>query len=399
MFVQIANVPRDYAWGSTTAIPELLGTAPTGRPQAELWLGTHPGSPSTVVLPDGSTGDLGQWLESVGATPQLPYLLKVLAAERPLSLQVHPSMVQARAGFERENALGIPRDAPHRNYRDAQHKPEVVVALSDAFHALSGFRALAEVQDDLAALAAVTTLSEDDLAALSRFAVRCTVSMHAPTEEAVRRELLDWVFSASPEAVRAGVALERAAAGLVGAASPSVATLRDLAGRYPGDPGTIVSLLLNRITLARGEAVYLPAGNIHAYLHGVGIEVMAASDNVLRGGLTPKHVDTAELFAVLDYATLPSPLLAAETLGEGVARWSPDVPDFQVWRLSPSANSPIPAPWRGVALGIVTEGEITLTEGDQRQTFRAGQSCAVCAEPGRVLVSGTGVIFAATVGD
>ena len=291
MFVEITNSPRDYAWGSTTLIPELLGVAPDGRPQAELWLGTHPGSPSRVVGRDGDLRDL------VG---ELPFLLKILAAGTPLSLQAHPTTAQAQAGFARENAAGVPLDAPHRNYKDPYAKPEMVYALSDEFRALCGFRPVAETRAVLDAVrpGLLPGLRSDaDLPAV--FA---------------------WLLSGDPEVadvVAAVEALSRDADG------DSWATVRLLAEHYPGDPGVAISLLLHTVVLRAGEALYLPAGNIHAYLSGLGIELMGPSDNVLRCGLTPKHVDVPELRRIVDFAPVADPRLTPTT-ADGLTVFTPD---------------------------------------------------------------------------
>ncbi len=261
----IGNTPRDYAWGSTTAIAGLLGTTPSGAPEAELWLGAHPGSPARILdstQTDGAT-DLAHWTETSG---KLPYLLKVLAAASPLSLQAHPSSAQALAGFERENAEGLAPDSPERNYKDPFHKPEMIFALSDPFDALCGFR---EPTDGRAAL---ERLAGGD-PAVAAFAA----TLDGPAAEVLRRAT-EWLLGGAPEVadvVDAVVAAARDAEGV------DADTVRMLAAAFPGDPGIVLALLLNRVALGPGDALYLPAGNIHAYLRGLGIELMAASDNVL----------------------------------------------------------------------------------------------------------------------
>lgn len=275
MFVEITNEPRDYAWGSTTLIPELLGVAPDGRPQAEIWLGTHPGSPTRAG--DGSLGDL---------TGELPFLLKILAAGSPLSLQAHPTTAQAQEGFARENAAGIPLDAPQRNYKDPYAKPEMVYALSDEFRALCGFRPVA-----------VTRAVLD--AARPGLLPELRTDADIPT-------VFAWLLSGE-----SGVAavVDEVSAVARDAEGDSWRTVRGLVEAYPGDPGIAISLLLHTVVLRRGEALYLPAGNIHAYQSGLGIELMGPSDNVLRCGLTPKHVDVAELLRIVDFAPVADPRL------------------------------------------------------------------------------------------
>ncbi|MDQ1574031.1 MAG: mannose-6-phosphate isomerase, partial [Actinomycetota bacterium] len=250
MFVGIANTPRDYAWGSRDDIAQLLGRKPSGGPEAEYWLGTHPGSPSRLET-GGTLSDL----------TTLPFLLKVLAADAPLSLQAHPNLEQARAGFDRESALGIPLDSPTRNYKDALHKPELVYALSDEYHALCGFRSVAATRELLA------TLGPDPLVAglLDRL-----------VDDSSLRSVFEWLITRG-DGVDELVArvVELAASATVSSQAPlEFVTVGDLAAAYPGDPGIVIALLLNRVALRRGQVLYLPAGNIHAYLKGLGIELM-----------------------------------------------------------------------------------------------------------------------------
>lgn len=296
MFVEITNEPRDYAWGSTTLIPELLGTAPDGRPQAEIWLGTHPGSPTRVAGTD----------EALRATTgELPFLLKILAAGSPLSLQAHPTTAQAEDGFARENAAGIPLDAAERNYKDPFAKPEMVYALSDEFRALCGFRPVAATRAvlDAAAPGLFPELESD----------------------AGIRPLFEWLLSGHPDVapVVERVSAVAADAPSVGVAAESWRTVRGLVAAYPGDPGIAISLLLHSVVLRRGEALYLPAGNVHAYQEGLGIELMGPSDNVLRCGLTPKHVDVPELLRIVDFTPVADPRLLPATV-DGLTVFAPD---------------------------------------------------------------------------
>lgn len=370
MFVGITNAPRDYAWGSRSGIAGLLGTEPSGRPEAELWLGAHPGSPSQLV--DGS-GDL----RSVVEGGRLPFLLKVLAAESPLSLQAHPTPEQARAGFERENAAGIPLDAPHRNYKDPSAKPELIVAVSETFDALCGFRPVAETQASLDRLG--------HGAALDGLRSRLTGDGSLPA-------VFEWLITRG-DGVDELVATvgERAA----GADGLEFETVLRLAQAYPGDPGIVLSLLLHRVRLARGEALYLPAGNIHAYLEGVGIELMAASDNVLRGGLTPKHVDVAELLSVLDFTPRPVPYLRPEEPAPGVRVFRPDVPDFALFELTLDGSEAPTIPLPGPAIALCTGGAVLLSGVTDSAGLDRGDACFVSDEPD-VTVTGAGTLFLAT---
>lgn len=284
MFVSIENSPMTYDWGSIDAISEFLGKAPTGSHEAELWFGSHPMAPSKLTLAAGNPEQLSlaEWIEgnrdlALGGRGGLEFLLKLLAAEFPLSLQAHPSEIQAQQGFSRENALGIPVSAVERNYRDPFAKPELLVALSDRFEVLCGFSPLDKAQESLV-----------------------QVGLGHLAEKAIDLEsFLEWLFSGD-EAVTEAVA-EATEFSRRNDSSLAANTVLKLAKRFPGDPGIVCALLLNRTALSRGEAIFLPAGNIHAYLEGFGIELMASSDNVLRGGLTSKHVDSAELLRILDF--------------------------------------------------------------------------------------------------
>ena len=238
---------------------------------------------------------------------RLPFLLKVLAAAAPLSLQAHPTPAQAAEGFAREEAAGVPIDAPHRNYKDAFHKPELIYALSDPFRALSGFRPVAETRAVLEPVA-------DD--------ARIAPLLERLDDDDALRDVFAWLIAGGDDVDDLVAAVVEASATADG---PSWQTVRTLADTYPGDPGIAISLLLHTVELRPGEVLYLPAGNIHAYLEGLGIELMAASDNVLRGGLTPKHVDVPELLSVLDFRPLPAPYLAPEEPEPGVRVFRPDV--------------------------------------------------------------------------
>lgn len=370
MLIFIENTPRAYAWGSRDALPGLLGTAPTGEPQAELWLGDHPGAPASVAKASPRAQTLIELIESdperYGVDGKhLPFLLKVLGIGAPLSLQVHPDKQQALDGFAREQAAGVPLDARERNYGDDNHKPELLVALGEV-SALCGFRSLDEARADVLALAAAAP-EGPGRDALLQAAGLCVVGVGAAASGAVgatnatgaaggafgdadqaRSSYLNWALSGDETvaaAVRAlGAALERFDAGdgasdvdAATAASAGVAATRrealsKLLAAYPDDPGVLISLLLHLVTLQPGEAIYLAARQLHAYLDGIAVEVMAASDNVLRAGFTQKHVDVPEVLRVVDFAELDSPLIEPERLAPGLIAWAPEVPEFTLLR-------------------------------------------------------------------
>ena len=362
MFVAITNTPRDYAWGSAAAIPRLLGTPETGRPQAELWLGTHPGSPSQT--PDGSLADL----------TTLPFLLKVLAAASPLSLQAHPSIAQAVEGFARENALGIPLDAANRNYKDELHKPELIYALTP-FRALCGFRPASETGAAIERLLGAVPGDAPLNGWLDRLG-----------DDDDIRAVFEWLLSRGPGVDELVAALVSAAALVDG---PHYTLVAELAAAYPGDPGIAISLMLNLAELEPGQVLFLPAGNIHAYIEGLGIELMAASDNVLRGGLTPKHVDVPELLSVLDFTPLPVPYLAPTAIAAGVDSYSP-VPDFRLMRITDDASVSLAAD----AILLCTDGAFEVSG----HRVARGDAYFVSSGEGVLSVSGAGELFVATAG-
>ena len=371
------NPIQRYAWGSPTAIPTLLGKAPDGTPQAELWLGAHPSAPSRLrtgnsleelisEAPQRLLGD--DSLDRFG--PRLPFLLKVLAAGQPLSLQAHPSLDQARVGFAREEMAGVPLGAPHRNYKDANHKPEILCALTE-FHALCGFRKVSESVRLFAALGLETSLLMDKgLKAYFEFV------MTQPTE--AQGALVDRLVEAARKPVKGFEA------------ECQLATR--LNALYARDVGIIGAMLLNLVTLQPGEALYLGAGNLHAYLEGTGVELMANSDNVLRGGLTPKHVDVPELLSVLNFTDGPPEILKPSPQPEAVYRTS--APDFRLSRIA-VVGKPVTLPARGAQVLLVVEGEV-LVKG---MKLRCGSSVFIGADEGAVAISGTGTVFRATPGN
>ncbi len=386
---------RTYDWGSPTAIYDLLGEAPTGQPAAELWLGTHPGAPSQVE----TVGGLRPAADVVGP---LPFLLKVLAAEKALSLQVHPDAARARTGFDDEESSGVPRDATRRRYRDRNHKPELLVALTP-------FRALAGVRDPLRTLAVVRGLGHPPLAAAFRPLER-NPSTGAAT---VLRTLLT-MPAEQAHACTSG--LVKAAAALPPPADPDVAAAADLVGRlaaaHPGDVGIAAALLLNDVALQPGEALFQPARLLHAYVHGVGIEIMATSDNVLRGGLTPKHIDVDELLDVLDPTPTPAPVLTPRTMlttaGLTVRTWDVPVADFLLTEAicdRPAGARPAGGGHMSVtrpAVLLVTDGTIEVY-GTGTDVIRLQRGQAAVVAPGspastRLGLAGVGRVFLASPG-
>ncbi|MET7274545.1 mannose-6-phosphate isomerase, class I [Streptomyces flaveolus] len=379
---RLDNTVRPYAWGSTTAIPTLLGTEPTGEPQAEMWMGAHPGAPSRTdrgTLADVVAADPERELGPASVArfgPRLPFLLKLLAAGAPLSLQVHPDLAQAKEGYEDEERRGVPLDAPHRNYKDANHKPELICALTE-FDGLCGFRAPTETADLLDGLGVASLKPYVDL-------------LRAHPEDAALREVLTAILTADPEEMSRTAAETAAACERLGGA---YAPYAGIAHHYPGDPGVLAALLLNHVRLQPGEALYLGAGIPHAYLDGLGVEIMANSDNVLRCGLTPKHVDVPELLRIVRFEPGDPGVLRPEASPDGEEVYETPIDEFRLSRyVLPEAAAPhdltLPAPQILLCTaGSVRAGEHDLTPG--RSVFvPAGEKAEV---------SGNGTLFRATV--
>ncbi|MCX4748696.1 mannose-6-phosphate isomerase, class I [Kitasatospora sp. NBC_01287] len=397
---RLANTVRPYAWGSTTAIPALLGEQPTGGPQAELWLGAHPGDPSRVdrgegprpldtVIAADPVGELGaQAVAKFG--PTLPFLLKVLAAEIPLSLQVHPDLAQARAGFAAEQAAGIPVAAGHRNYKDANHKPELCCALEE-FEGFCGFRdplATADLMEELAVpglLPLIDLLRTKPAARALREALATLLSLDPVVVAATVTEVtgaLDRLLTAEPQSPWA----------------PAWAGYAYAAKHFPGDAGVLAALLLNHFRLRPGEAVYLGAGVPHAYLRGTCVEILANSDNVLRCGLTPKHVDVPELLKVVVFEPGDPGVRGPVAIGDGEELFPVPIDEFRLSRFTLAPGLRCEVDGRAVQILLCTEGSVTLTDGaGQALELTRGQSAYLPATGTATVLTGAGVLFRATV--
>ena len=383
MLVKIANQPRNYAWGSRTLIadyfgPELVSAAP-GQPAAEIWFGTHHGSPT--VLAESKNTTLADRLGG----HQLSFLLKILAADQPLSIQAHPTKGQAEAGFARENSQGIALGASNRNYKDNNHKPEIIVALSD-FEALCGFKPLAEIDQ----------LLED-------------METHSGVSEGFRVMSANWRKLLHQQdglqKIFTDVSQRR---GNLDGFTAELTVMADFEARfavaerlnllYPGDPGVVLSLLMNHVFLEPGQALFLPAGNIHAYLQGLGVEVMAASDNVLRGGLTAKHVDVAELERVVDFNAGKIPLVVPREIAQGLVQYPCDTDDFLLYMAEPSGERLMAdLSLTGESIILCTAGEIALSNSlEERVVLRRGEAAYMSSDAKFFSISGSGTAFLAT---
>jgi mannose-6-phosphate isomerase len=377
----LEGIVRNYEWGSPTALPNLLGTPPDGRPVAELWFGAHPDDPARIpslglrldeLVAADPAGTLGEAVaDRFGG--RLPFLVKLLAVDKALSIQVHPDLRQAQAGFAAEDAAGIPRDAAERNYRDPNHKPELFCALT-RFESLCGFRPV----EHIAAL-----LEAADTAALA--GVRAALDGPDPLRAAFTEVLERTDVSAAVPALLDRLAQLRQID--AGAARALELTASD----RPGDRGIVLSLLLNHVVLEPGEALFLPAGNVHAHLRGLGVEVMASSDNVLRCGLTPKHVDVPELLRITDFRSRTELGEAAAPVPSGAA-YRPPVEDFGLLRLAPDRSGL--ALGAGPAIVVCTDGHLDLAG----ITLRPGQAAFLRADADRTELGGPGTAFVATPG-
>jgi len=375
---KITNTARDYAWGSRTLIPEYFGIAETGRPMAEIWFGTHEGSPARLV--DEQALLLGKLNGK-----QLPFLLKILAAESPLSIQAHPNSVQASEGFARENAAGIGLQASDRNYKDDRHKPEMIVALSE-FEALCGFKSQKQIRNLLESMLDPSEVSEGFKTIVNHW-----LELFA-TEDGLHKLFVDIV---NRRGNLDGVNAELTEQANLSAQFELAARLNIL---YPGDPGVIIALLMNHVWLEPGEALFLPAGNIHAYLSGLGVEVMASSDNVLRGGLTPKHIDAAELEHVLDFAPFEVDLVKTRELSKGLFEFVTPVDDFILYRAELSgevvmADLNIP----GASIILCTAGEVAVSNSiEERVVLRRGEAAFIGDDAKKFSLAGSGTAYLAT---
>lgn len=392
---RLDNLVRDYPWGSAGDIPEFLGVPASGEPVAELWMGAHPDLPSRVVR-DGESRSLADVIAAdpraeLGPDvvdrfgPRLPFLLKVLAAARPLSLQVHPDKQYAeRAYAAQQRTPGAPRD-----YTDDNHKPELICALRDGFAGLCGFRPLPAGRELFAEL---------DVAGLAELAAGLAQGGADPagTLRGLVTGILTGETDRAPLIAAVGRACQRvAAAG--GPWGPACAAYAVIAAAYPADPGVLVALLLNYVELAEGEAVFVGAGVPHCYLHGLGAEVMASSDNVLRAGLTSKRVNVPELLRVLDFRPAEPTVLRPEPGGDDATYPTP-VDDFRLSRLD-LGDQPSPLPGGGPQIVLCIAGTARLRDGSGHELeLRRGQSAFLSAADAGVSITGHGTVLRAAVG-
>ncbi|EOV9671650.1 mannose-6-phosphate isomerase [Cronobacter turicensis] len=380
---KLINSVQNYAWGSKTALTELYGVAnPEGLPMAELWMGAHPKSSSKIQDAQGQTLALREVIDAdktalLGAPVaerfgELPFLFKVLCADQPLSIQVHPNKQASEEGFARENAAGIPLDAAERNYKDPNHKPELVFALTP-FLAMNAFREFSEIVSLLQPVAGAHT-------AIAHF-------LAEPNADRLRELFAGLLNMQGEEKSRALAVLKATVASQQGEPWD---TIRFIAQFYPDDSGLFSPLLLNVVKLNPGEAMFLFAETPHAYLQGVALEVMANSDNVLRAGLTPKYIDIPELVANVKFVAKPAAQLLTQPEKDGAALEFPiPVEDF-AFSLHDLQSQPQRLAQESAAILFCVEGEAVLSKGDERLTLKPGESAFVAANESPVNVSGVG---------
>lgn len=392
---------QQYAWGSQQALPAFLGEVETGEPWAELWFGAHPLAPSSVggqgldaviaASPRRMLGDAV--IRSFG--PSLPFLLKLIAPAQPLSLQVHPTREHARESFAAENAAGLALDSPKRNYRDDNHKPEMVLAL-EPFEALCGFRTPRKATSMLDGLT-------------SPIAQRMrSLLVGQPSAHGMRAAFRMLVSPAmSPEADEITRLAEECAARLASGNSPSPRIDRAvglLQAQYPGDPGVAAALLLNPVSLQPGEAMFVPAGAIHSYMSGLAVEIMASSDNVLRAGLTPKKVDADELLQCVSVNAAPPIRIAPERLGESTVAYFAPIDDFELSMTTIEGTAEtarfqptVPVPGLGPRIVLCLDGDFVVQSTTGRRRVTQGQAVFVPAEAESISVGGYGRVIQASV--
>jgi len=393
----LKNSIQEYAWGSYTAIPELLGNdSPANTPQAELWMGAHPKAPSKVkcngkwrslleLIDKNSQDILGEKVAQKFKN-RLPYLFKVLAAAKPLSIQAHPSLGQAGEGFERESRLGIPLDAPNRNYKDDNHKPECICALS-AFWALNGFRKIPDMISLMDKICPQGLKKEFDLfrhqpdsRGLKEF-----FKAMLTTDRTIQKQIIN-------DAVKNAAQVKDK--------DKAYQWMIDLHEQYPADIGVFSPIILNLIRLEPGQAMFIPAGTLHAYLDGVGIELMANSDNVLRGGLTPKHVDVKELLNVLNFEEREINILKMEKINSCEHRYESHAQEFSLSVIAVKTDAGyFSLDKRCVEILLCTDGNAVVTDlaGNNSVAISKGMSILIPAVLEKYSIKGNAVFYKAAV--
>lgn len=425
---KMRNAIQKYAWGSKVAIPNVMGRTPDDEPEAEVWMGSHPKAPSSLegvtenLLeligkdPDTLIGHRSKRLLPPGSkTPQLPFLFKILAAERGLSIQAHPTREHAGPAFEKEEARGIDLLAPNRNYRDRNHKPELIYAITD-FYGMAGFRdydMVALEMNDLLHQADEKGFGTGDTPAIHKFLHACRNLVASPEEESFRLWFSSMMELLSPDASRErplfssilrGYAVEKKSAqtdtsGRMEREDRYWWTI-ELLRQFPDDPGALAPLYLNLFHLVPGEALFQGAGLLHAYLHGTGVEIMANSDNVLRAGCTVKHVDPEELQKVVTF-TPGSPGKAVVRRRGSLERFVTPAEEFELLRLPTRKDGGTSTTQFHLedtpAIVLALNGDASVSTADGSITLKRGESAFVTAAAGTFATEGTAELFIASL--
>ena len=387
----LKNQIQNYAWGSREILGRMRGVpVPTEQPEAEVWVGAHPAAPSRATV-DGAESPLNElivenpsrFLRPDRTSDWFPFLFKILAIDAPLSIQVHPTPEQAIAGFEDEQARGIAIDAPYRNYKDRYSKPETVIALSP-MRVLTGVRPVEQLKTLAAAFGAAWLAERAELSP---------------------KQLLTEIIRLPEETASAAVQhLVDTAPGLLGASNDVVADAAELVrivdGKYPGDRGLLVAFVMNLVHLAPGESAFTPDGQVHAYVSGTAIELMNPSDNVMRAGLTAKHIDTEELIEVLgekqDAPVIQRPNPEDGPLGT-YAMWDERM---SVTRVRVEEGKPLSYTFKGISAALSVAGKVTIQAKDGNGTdefvLGATESVLHVGEPSEAVLSGSGELYIAS---
>ena len=387
----LKNQIQNYAWGSREILGRMRGVpVPTEQPEAEVWVGAHPGAPSRATV-DGAESPLNElivenpsrFLRPDRTSDWFPFLFKILAIDAPLSIQVHPTPEQPIAGFGDEQARGIAIDAPYRNYKDRYSKPETVIALSP-MRVLTGVRPVEQLKTLAAAFGAAWLAERAELSP---------------------KQLLTEIIRLPEETASAAVQhLVDTAPGLLGASNDVVADAAELVrivdGKYPGDRGLLVAFVMNLVHLAPGESAFTPDGQVHAYVSGTAIELMNPSDNVMRAGLTAKHIDTEELIKVLgekqDAPVIQRPNPEDGPLGT-YAMWDERM---SVTRVRVEEGKPLSYTFKGISAALSVAGKVTIQAKDGNGTdefvLGATESVLHVGEPSEAVLSGSGELYIAS---
>ena len=393
---RLTNPWMNYAWGSVDLLPALMGIRPDGRPVAEIWMGAHTAAPSSIEIgghdvslndfirrgPEQTLGD--ETMKRFG--PHLPFMMKFLAADTPLSLQVHPTLEQAEEGYRREAAAGIKPTDPTRNYRDSAHKPEMLYALTP-FEMMCGFRPVNVIRELLEGLHVdgldpiLERLDRPGPADALRSALTELLTADAGHQRSVTQAVVSSAQARSEQ-------------------RPEYLLLCELAEHYPNDTGTVASLLLDYLRIQPGEAVFIGAGMLHSYVRGLGVELMATSDNVLRAGLTSKHVDVNEVLRLVSFVPGAPQLLHPTHVGD-TSSYIPPVPDFALWTYTPrsgpddGAGTTVEGPPTGARIAVCCAGRTTLTRQAERVDLERGQAAFIPHTDGPFDIASTGTVAVA----